>query len=153
MLASLRALAPAVLLLASLAGHMASGALMAHVAFEHSVPAAEEVRADHAHEPADVHHAEHHADHHADHHAEHDAHAEADHSSEQPGHDPVHSHDLSLTSAAPARIVGASLELPLVAMAVPQPAGISDERIPRLLHPLAHRIHPPLPKRHSILLI
>ncbi len=136
MFAALRFLAPAVLLVASLAGQAATGIVLAHVATDHMV----------GDSPVDHGAADHHA-------ADHQSEPEREHRGTEDGSD--HTHQIiSATAAAPARITCPSIDVQPCLAVVGQ--GRFDRPAPSALIHLALpvlRAGPPEPQRHPILLL
>ncbi len=136
MFAALRSLAPAVLLLASLSGHAATGIVLAHVAIDHAVTAG---------------HEEHHA---SDHYAsDHDAEAGDEHQDTDRGS--RHTHQIiPAATSAPARITSPSIDVqPDLAVVGQGHFDRPDSHAVTCLARPALRAEPPEPQRHSILLL
>lgn len=131
MFAILRALAPAILLLASASGPSATGVVLAHVATDHAVMTSH----------TDHHDAEHHT-------GTHGEPRDADHG-------PAHTHQVvPATTAAPARITGLSIDVqPCLPVLAPGRLGLPESRALDSPARPVPRAGPPEPQRHSILLI
>ena len=126
MFTSLRPLATAMLLIASLGGYAATGLVLAHVATDHVATT------DHG-----------------------DHHDGTEGEQQDVGHGPAHPHQLvSAAPAAPARVARALVVVPLP-LAVVHRDGIEvqSQRLARVLVSPTLRAGPPEPKRHSILLV
>ncbi len=126
MFSVLRALAPAMLLVALMSGHAASGLVIAHVALDHVTVAAH--------------------DHHGDE-------SGGEHHHEDASHGEDHSHELTLASHQPARTVDASLTLQPLSAVLRYATTIPDGYSLRHSTPPPHRQHRVAPARHSILRI